>query len=288
MRRRHPPRGMIATDRRTPNAPDLAPDRNGVGRAPELHRRECSVEPRRKAPMGIAPKVARDFADGVRARGRAYFSKGRVLVRVDGPGEIAAKVRGTTSYRVRLWAPRRTPAGLLHLPVLRARGGRRAVQAHLGHRAGDRRPRPAGARRRPSAPPPGRRRPAPGGPLDRTPARPEQRPRPPTSPGLRPSRRPFPASRPRPTPRHEGPGALARQEGQERGRPRLWTRTGARRPRSPASLGRSLRSGRQAVDQGVPGVLRGLGQGGPAGQEGQASALLHRRRAGDAGPKGDW
>ena len=53
--------------------------------------------------MGIAPKVARDFADGVRARGRAYFSKGRVLVRVDGPGEIAAKVRGTTSYRVRLW-----------------------------------------------------------------------------------------------------------------------------------------------------------------------------------------
>ncbi|WP_161602395.1 DEAD/DEAH box helicase [Tautonia marina] len=61
------------------------------------------MEPRRKAPTGIAQKVARDFAEGVRARGRAYFAKGRVLVRVDGPGEIAAKVRGTTSYRVRLW-----------------------------------------------------------------------------------------------------------------------------------------------------------------------------------------
>jgi len=53
--------------------------------------------------MGIAPMVARDFAEGVRARGRAYFAKGRVLVRAEGPGEIVAKVRGTTSYRVRLW-----------------------------------------------------------------------------------------------------------------------------------------------------------------------------------------
>jgi superfamily II DNA or RNA helicase len=53
--------------------------------------------------MGIAQRVEREFADGVRARGRSYFAKGRVVVRATGPGEIMAKVRGTTSYRVRLW-----------------------------------------------------------------------------------------------------------------------------------------------------------------------------------------
>ncbi len=68
-----------------------------------LKRRGCGLEPRREPSTGIAQKVARDFAEGVRARGRAYFAKGRVLVRPEGPGEIVAKVRGTTSYRVRLW-----------------------------------------------------------------------------------------------------------------------------------------------------------------------------------------
>jgi len=52
--------------------------------------------------MGIAQKVARDFADGVRVRGQQYFAKGRVGVIKAAPGELVAKVRGTEAYRVRL------------------------------------------------------------------------------------------------------------------------------------------------------------------------------------------
>src|SRR5947199_8366582 len=52
--------------------------------------------------MGIAQKVARDFADGVRSRGQSYFAKGRVSILRAAPGEVAAKVRGTTAYKVRL------------------------------------------------------------------------------------------------------------------------------------------------------------------------------------------
>jgi hypothetical protein len=54
-------------------------------------------------PIGIAQKVARDFTEGVRSRGQSYFAKGRVIVTGAAPGEIAARVRGTTQYRVRLW-----------------------------------------------------------------------------------------------------------------------------------------------------------------------------------------
>ena len=38
--------------------------------------------------MGIAQKVARDFADGVRARGQSYFAKGRVVITSAKAGEI--------------------------------------------------------------------------------------------------------------------------------------------------------------------------------------------------------
>ncbi|HWE35162.1 MAG TPA: SNF2-related protein [Isosphaeraceae bacterium] len=52
--------------------------------------------------MGIAQKVARDFADGVRSRGQSYFAKGRVSLLRALPGEVVAKVRGTAAYKVRL------------------------------------------------------------------------------------------------------------------------------------------------------------------------------------------
>src|SRR3954447_6133158 len=53
--------------------------------------------------MGIAQKVAREFADGVRARGQSYFDRGRVVITSAKAGEVVvAKVRGTESYRVKL------------------------------------------------------------------------------------------------------------------------------------------------------------------------------------------
>ncbi len=53
--------------------------------------------------MGIAQKVSREFADGVRARGQSYFAKGRVAVTSAKAGEIVvAKVRGTEAYKVKL------------------------------------------------------------------------------------------------------------------------------------------------------------------------------------------
>src|SRR5262245_20971503 len=52
--------------------------------------------------MGIAQKVSRDFSDSVRARGQSYFSKGQVAIAATKPGEVTARVRGTTKYRVRL------------------------------------------------------------------------------------------------------------------------------------------------------------------------------------------
>ncbi|HEU5118810.1 MAG TPA: SWIM zinc finger family protein, partial [Isosphaeraceae bacterium] len=53
--------------------------------------------------MGIAQKVSRDFADGVRARGQSYFAKGKVAITSARPGEIVvAKVRGTEPYKVKL------------------------------------------------------------------------------------------------------------------------------------------------------------------------------------------
>ncbi len=51
---------------------------------------------------GIAQKVARNFSDAVRARGQAYFLKGRVTLLAARGGEVVARVRGTTKYRVRL------------------------------------------------------------------------------------------------------------------------------------------------------------------------------------------
>ena len=52
--------------------------------------------------IGIAQKVARNFSDAVRSRGQSYFVKGRVTVMAARPGEVVAKVRGTSKYRVRL------------------------------------------------------------------------------------------------------------------------------------------------------------------------------------------
>ena len=52
--------------------------------------------------MGIAQKVVRHFNDAVRSRGQSYFVKGRVTVMAARPGEVVAKVRGTSKYRVRL------------------------------------------------------------------------------------------------------------------------------------------------------------------------------------------
>lgn len=52
--------------------------------------------------IGIAQKVARNFSDAVRSRGQSYFIKGRVSVMAARPGEVVAKVRGTSKYRVRL------------------------------------------------------------------------------------------------------------------------------------------------------------------------------------------
>jgi superfamily II DNA or RNA helicase len=52
--------------------------------------------------IGIAQKVARSFSDAVRSRGQSYFVKGRVSVMAARPGEVVAKVRGTSKYRVRL------------------------------------------------------------------------------------------------------------------------------------------------------------------------------------------
>jgi superfamily II DNA or RNA helicase len=67
--------------------------------------------PSRDSSLALAPKLLRDFAEGVRARGQSYFAKGRVSVTSSRAGEIvAAKVRGTTSYRVKL----RMRGGRLH------------------------------------------------------------------------------------------------------------------------------------------------------------------------------
>jgi superfamily II DNA or RNA helicase len=53
--------------------------------------------------MGIAQKVSRQFAEGVRARGQTYFARGKVAITSVKPGEIVvAKVRGTEPYKVRL------------------------------------------------------------------------------------------------------------------------------------------------------------------------------------------
>ena len=61
--------------------------------------------------MGIALNIAREFADGVRARGQSYFAKGRVAITSAKAGEIvAARVRGTETYKVKL----RLRGGRLH------------------------------------------------------------------------------------------------------------------------------------------------------------------------------
>src|SRR6516165_11649978 len=52
--------------------------------------------------MGIAQKVARNFSDAVRSRGQSYFVKGRVTIMAARVGEVVARVRGTSKYRVRL------------------------------------------------------------------------------------------------------------------------------------------------------------------------------------------
>ena len=61
--------------------------------------------------MGIAQKLSRVFIDAVRSRGQSYFAKGRVAVTSATTGEVIARVRGTTKYRVRL----RTRGSKLHV-----------------------------------------------------------------------------------------------------------------------------------------------------------------------------
>src|SRR5262245_61510725 len=74
-------------------------------------RRSCSsllaspdsrVHPKREQIMGIAQKVARNFSDAVRSRGQSYFVKGRVTLMTARAGEVIARVRGTSKYRVRI------------------------------------------------------------------------------------------------------------------------------------------------------------------------------------------
>jgi superfamily II DNA or RNA helicase len=63
--------------------------------------------------MGIAQKVAREFAEGVRVRGQSYFDEGKVTISSARPGEaVAARVTGSesTPYKVRL----RMRPGRLH------------------------------------------------------------------------------------------------------------------------------------------------------------------------------
>src|SRR6202030_917600 len=52
--------------------------------------------------MGIPQKVVRHFSDAVRSRGQSYFVKGRVTVMAARAGEVVARVRGTSKYRVRV------------------------------------------------------------------------------------------------------------------------------------------------------------------------------------------
>jgi superfamily II DNA or RNA helicase len=52
--------------------------------------------------MGIAQKVSRSFSDAVRSRGQSYFVKGRVTLMTARAGEVVARVRGTSKYRVRV------------------------------------------------------------------------------------------------------------------------------------------------------------------------------------------
>ena len=202
--------------------------------------------------MGIAQKVARDFAEGVRSRGQSYFAKGRVVILSTSVGEVTAKVRGTTQYRVRL----RMRGGRLLASCTCPYFGpdRRAVQAHLGDDPGRRRPLAAlfaadpppdagpgpaeevqggrrGRRRRAAAAGSGRRRPG---------------RRPPDLPPV-----PLPS----------------------------WSSKG--RP-GPARRGLPVGEGPDQGPAGGPGPGRGRQA---AGQDGQAPALLRARRAGDAGPE---
>ena len=80
--------------------------------------------------MGIAQKVARNFSDAVRSRGQSYFVKGRVTVMAARPGEVVAKVRGTSKYRVRLRMRGSKLLASCTCPVFQSAGG--AVQAPLG------------------------------------------------------------------------------------------------------------------------------------------------------------
>ena len=63
---------------------------------------DCRVHPEREQIMGIAQKVARNFSDAVRSRGQSYFVKGRVTLMTARAGEVVARVRGTSKYRVRV------------------------------------------------------------------------------------------------------------------------------------------------------------------------------------------
>ena len=53
----------------------------------------ASCLPNRKAMMGIAQKIARDFADAVRSRGQSYFAKGRVVITNHRPGAWFSLIR---------------------------------------------------------------------------------------------------------------------------------------------------------------------------------------------------
>ena len=63
---------------------------------------DSRVHPKREQIMGIAQKVARNFSDAVRSRGQSYFVKGRVTLMTARAGEVVARVRGTSKYRVRV------------------------------------------------------------------------------------------------------------------------------------------------------------------------------------------
>ena len=108
--------------------------------------------------IGIAQKVARNFSDAVRSRGQSYFVKGRVSVMAARPGEVVAKVRGTSKYRVRLrmrgskllasctcpyFSPQGEPCKHLWATLLMAEArGLITVGTGVSHPVGDRKPTP--------------------------------------------------------------------------------------------------------------------------------------------------
>ena len=99
-----PPRDQ--TGRRHTNNNNGGPGQGKNGnrrhRAQQQQRKQGQGRPPFEGQMGLAQKIAREFSDGVRSRGQSYFAKNRVAITSATPGEVVARVKGTTKYPVRL------------------------------------------------------------------------------------------------------------------------------------------------------------------------------------------